>query len=295
MNSTAPSTFDHELAGSVKNCRALIASDVPTPGWVSNSRTCHLLHNHLIKHCGSVTVRDPFHIVRTNPSGSFFLACHKGQGQVMHEGSWKTVSEGQVCLLPAHTMNSLRVTPGKTWSFCWVRFHETSTRRPSITPDIPTFGSFASGTLQTAIKGLHEECCWRAPSHVDIHHWIELVNSHVSRFSSSQNLDPRILSIWKTAQQHLGYDWSLESLASISGMSCEHFRRLNQKQLHRSPIKHLIYLRMRKAAQLLIETDDKILTIAQEINYNTAYSFSNAFQHHFGIRPSVYRDSLSRT
>jgi transcriptional regulator GlxA family with amidase domain len=45
-------------------------------------------------------------------------------------------------------------------------------------------------------------------------------------------------------------------------MSGENFRKLCQKALGRSPMKHLTYLRMRKAAELLTITNEKVETIA---------------------------------
>ncbi len=291
---TTPFTqSDQDLARGVESCNAIITEGVTIPPWFHKTKTCHLLDTHLIKHCGIVTARAPFHIVRTNPSGCYFLACHQGQGNVMFEGHWKTISAGEACLLPPHTCNSLHVSEKQSWSYSWVRFHENNGNHPGSSTDKPIFNSFDSHTLRTALQGLILEANRSKPSQHDQHHWVELINSHVIRFHSLSNLDERLRRVWQTASQDLAADWSLNSLADLANMSSEHFRRLNQKQLHRSPIKHLTYLRMSEAARLLLTTDEKVATIADTVGYHNAFSFSNAFNSHFGRRPSNYRSDLS--
>jgi len=50
----------------------------------------------------------------------------------------------------------------------------------------------------------------------------------------------------------LGRRWTLGELAEIGIVSEEHLRRLCKKQLGRSPMQYLIYLRMMEARNLLI-------------------------------------------
>ena len=61
------------------------------------------------------------------------------------------------------------------------------------------------------------------------------------------------------------------------------------KALGRSPIKHLTYLRMRKAAEILSTTDHKIETIALALGYENPFAFSNTFLKWIGVRPSEHR------
>lgn len=71
--------------------------------------------------------------------------------------------------------------------------------------------------------------------------------------------------------------------------SGEHLRRLCKKALGRSPMQQLTFLRMEKASQLLLETDEKIETIARMTGYKNAFHFSNVFMEWVGIRPSEFR------
>jgi len=72
-------------------------------------------------------------------------------------------------------------------------------------------------------------------------------------------------------------------------MSGEHFRRLCLKALGRSPVKHLTFLRMHRAAELLTTTKDKVETIARALGYENPFAFSNTFLKWIRVRPSEHR------
>jgi len=80
----------------------------------------------------------------------------------------------------------------------------------------------------------------------------------------------------------------LERLARLAHMSTEHLRRLCRRQLGRSPMHQVIFLRMRRAAELLATTDEKVETIAAAVGYQNPFAFSNTFKKWTGWRPSEF-------
>ena len=121
------------------------------------------------------------------------------------------------------------------------------------------------------------------------HHWVELIHGYVRRFAMPLHADDRVWKAWARVEENLGQDWSLDAIASVANMSGENFRKLCLKALGRSPMKHLTYLRMRKAAELLTTTDDKVETVARELGYENPFAFSNTFLKWIGVRPSEHR------
>ncbi len=95
--------------------------------------------------------------------------------------------------------------------------------------------------------------------------------------------------VWKQINDDLGRAWTLCELAEIGIMSEEHLRRLCKKQLDRSPMQHLIYLRMLAARELLISTNDKVEVVAHKVGYNSNFTFSNTVKKFLGIRPGELR------
>ncbi len=86
-----------------------------------------------------------------------------------------------------------------------------------------------------------------------------------------------------------GQPWSLGELSRRAHCSGEHLRRLCRRQLGRSPMQHVTYLRLRRAATLLTETDLKLEAIADDVGYANPFVFSNTFKKWTGWRPSEYR------
>jgi AraC-like DNA-binding protein len=88
---------------------------------------------------------------------------------------------------------------------------------------------------------------------------------------------------------HLSDEWTLDRLTRESGYSHEHLRRICHRQLGRSPMHHVTYLRMRQAARMLATSDCTIESIARDVGYHNPFAFSNAFTRWMGWRPSEYR------
>ena len=99
----------------------------------------------------------------------------------------------------------------------------------------------------------------------------------------------RLQMLWDRVGSNLADDWSLPTLVRESGYSKEHLRRLCQRQLGRSPVHQVTYMRMRRASELLTSTSQTIESIAQEVGYQNPFVFSNAFTKWIGWRPSDYR------
>ena len=85
--------------------------------------------------------------------------------------------------------------------------------------------------------------------------------------------------------------WTLGELARRVHLSDEHLRRLCLRELGRSPMQHLTYMRMQRAQALLEISDDKLEVIAPQVGYDSALVFSRAFKRWIGMIPSDYRGS----
>ncbi len=280
---------DIEILGETTRYQVVRADISDLRGWMQDGPVCPLLTQHHISHCGVMQAMPPFEIVRANQSGTFMLACLEGEGVILADGQWKKIRQGQACLLPPFVMNALKCLPGKSWNFAWVRYREARETRPIVSSISPVSGSFDTAPLKAAIEGLHAEST-SGSSASALHHWSELVHHYVLRFAQPHSSDDRLWRVWQRVETDLGRPWSLEELANIACLSGEHLRRLCRKDLGRSPIQHLTYLRLQRARHLLSVTDDKVDVIAKAVGFESTFSFSNTFKKWIGWRPSDFRD-----
>jgi len=266
--------------------RSATSDDRP---WIQQSPVCRLLQQHNILHAGIMLAKPPFEIVRTDQSGTFFLACFAGSGSILSDGGWRKVSAGEACMLPPHTVNALKLGNSKSWSFAWVRYLEPVGVVPIATANSPARGPYDPDPLVSAIDGLRAEIAASHDAAAVQHHWVELIHGYVCRFATPIHIDSRVWRAWERVGEKLGSAWNLDLIAQEANMGPEQFRRLCLSALGRSPIKQLTYLRMHRAAELLTSTDDKVETIAHALGYENQFAFSNAFLKWIGVRPSAHR------
>ncbi len=276
------------MFGAATRYRVARASADDTRSWMKNGHHCPLLQQHHISHVGIMEAVAPFEIVRTNLGGTFMIACIEGEGVVLVNGGWKKIRANQACLQPPFMMNAMKCLPGKSWKFAWVRYDESREVHPIISSDSPVIGSYASGSLQAAIEGLYLEAGGDAAPAL-LHHWSELIHQYVVRFAQPHRQDPRLWEVWKKVEANLSRNWTLAEIAKLARMSGEHLRRVCQKELGRSPMQHLTFLRLHKAQHLLSVTDDKVEYIAREVGFESVSTFSNTYKKWVGWRPSEQR------
>jgi AraC-like DNA-binding protein len=263
--------------------------------WLADSPVCQQLGHLNIAHVGVLHAVHPFTIVRSSQSGTFMFACTSGCGEVLVDGRWVTVRAGEACLLPPFVANAIRAIKGEApWSFCWVRYLESQERLPIVSSKSPVKGSFASDVLRYAVEGLHAERKCAAPIPAQCRHWVKLIHGYVMAFAQPSHGDERLWKLWQEVEANLSRHWTVTEMATIASISEEHLRRLCVREIGRSPMKHVIFLRMQQACHLLGSTDDKIETIAHQIGYDNPFTFSTTFKKWIGRRPSDYRNVLQQ-
>ncbi len=264
------------------------ANNADQRAWLRDAPVCPALGQHQIAHVGVCHGVAPYRIVRTKQSGTYFLACFGGEGRILVDGRWQRCGAGTACLLPPQTLNAFHAVPKSRWDFCWARYDQPPEQRPVATNASPVLAKFDAEPLRAAILGLHHECLGAAAP-TAMHHWVELIQLYVLRFAQPRQVDDRLWKLWEKVAARLGDEWTLDKLAREAHVSGEHLRRLCRQHLGRSPMHQVTFLRMRRAAELLSSTNDKIETIASAVGYQNPFVFSTTFKKWVGWRPSDHR------
>ena len=273
--------------------RGVKAPDVESRSWIADFPVCPVLNQYRIVHVGIQETEAPTRIVRTKQTTTYFLACFKGRGRVLVDGRWRVCREGYACLLPAHTLNAFEAIPRERWEFAWVCYRLPQEQDPVANVTSPVMARFDPLPLSSAISGLIYEC--RGPRQpVLMQQWTDLVHKYVLRFVQPSDQPDQLRMLWERVAASLASHWTLAKLAREAGYSNEHLRRLCRRQLGRSPMHQVIYLRMRRAAELLANTELTIEAVALQVGYQNPFVFSNAFTKWIGWRPSEYRKRPNR-
>lgn len=261
--------------------------------WELNASECTELAAHRIARLGIHDVTAPYRRVRLHPAGSFLMACFSGRGRVLLDGRWQMISEGTVCMAPPRVLNAFAAVSDHRWAFTWVRYDEPSTVHPLVGASSPVRLRSHTDQLRRVWEGIQSE--WESDRDPRaLHHWVEILHAYTRRLAQPWEVNERLRTLWDIVAGELAGEWTLESLASRCHMSKETLRRLCLRELGRSPMQHVTYMRMQRAQDLLETTSNKLETIAESVGYDGALVFSRAFKRWVGCNPSDYRGQSTR-
>lgn len=103
--------------------------------------------------------------------------------------------------------------------------------------------------------------------------------------------DPQISQALSLIHRQPDHGWTVAELGKAVGMSRSAFSNQFGDLVGMTPYQYLTSVRMRKAAQHLRASDDSVILVAVSVGYESEAAFSNAFKHHFGVRPGEFRSA----
>jgi AraC-like DNA-binding protein len=85
-------------------------------------------------------------------------------------------------------------------------------------------------------------------------------------------------------------EWTLESLAQVSGLSRAAFAQRFKRVTGDTPAHYIARIRIQRAMDLLRATDDNLERIAERVGYGDPFVFSKAFKRMQGVSPRDFRN-----
>ena len=106
--------------------------------------------------------------------------------------------------------------------------------------------------------------------------------------------EKRMQAVFGYIHSHFTQPLSLETIADIACLNPASFCRYFKKMTGQTLLDYLNDLRINRACQLLIETSDPILVIAERVGFGSFTNFSAGFARRRGMSPSQYRRQFGR-
>ncbi len=96
---------------------------------------------------------------------------------------------------------------------------------------------------------------------------------------------PKLTEAIELMEANIEEPMSLNELASLVGISRRQLERLFQKHIHCVPTRHYLELRLKRARQLLLQTDKSIVDVGLACGFVSAPHFSKCYRDHYGFPP----------
>lgn len=281
---------DLTLLGEHTIHRAVQAPGIVPQPWLAGAPVCPVLPRHHILHLGVVEACAPYRFTRRRARALELLACFGGEGRILIDGEWAAFAPGFAALLPQNAAADYHAIGDQPWRLVWVCYHWPENAAPLLGPDSPVLAAHDPEPLRHAVEGLLQECRDRLGELACMEHWCALIHRQALRFARPwEDRDP-LRPLWEKVSASLGEDWTLGRLAAAAGCCDESLRQRCLRRIGRSPMQHLTYLRLQRAAELLLTTADKVEYIAAKVGYGDAFAFSSMFKKWTGHPPRRFRE-----
>lgn len=232
-----------------------------------------------------------FTFIRPAPPIHQLLACTAGWGEVWAGDEWRPLRAGEAYFTPAGVPHAYRARPGGAWRLSWAMYAPGAPHTPRFSPAEPVVVALNARPFALAIEGLCEAIAHGGPA-AERELWTRLIHRHVlAALAPAQTHDPRLAGLWTAVDADLARAWTLADLAQRAGMSRESLRRACLRETGRSPQRELTHRRLRRAADLLRHTPDKVAAIAARVGFNDPFAFSTAFKRARGDSPRAFRET----
>mgnify|MGYP001265996271 CR=1 FL=1 len=106
--------------------------------------------------------------------------------------------------------------------------------------------------------------------------------------------DPAVAAALRAVHADPAHPWTVGELGAQAGLSRAAFARRFTALTGRPPLAYVTWWRLTTAARLLRSGDAPVHTVARQVGYSSAYTFTHAFKRQYGTPPAAYR-ALHRT
>lgn len=244
----------------------------------------------------------PAHYI-PRPNGSYdciFIYCTRGRGWLEIDGNVSTIEKNDAFLIPAHLPHTYGADPDNPWANYWVHFQGRQAAEFSrlIIPDIgnPTIHLHRHQEIIALIEQLYQSMSNVHTTSTMIaatgalSQLLGAIQMHMrtaeqrSR-TAEENIDKTVEFMHRNIAQKL----TLKDLATVAGMSVNHYGVLFAKRHKSTPIDYFNRLKIQRACELLSTTGLRISEVGEALGFADPYYFSRLFKKIMGVPPRTYR------
>lgn len=267
-----------------------------------NYRGVQALSNHGFRGCGISATQAPYSITRQQPVTHAVIYTQGGAGWLKSRGRTFSMEPGTVMILPVSVDHAygaagswdilwFHMSPMSHWNFLVP--NEPTVRDASYLSRLEVFG----GEFLVELDAVNED---RGDSAGVLDGLANIFGVFVRRELMGAAPNDQFLShrtqldrLWTIVAERPGLPWTVGSLAREARVSQSHLHLLMKKLYGISAMEKVTRLRMKHASELLHDRSRKLAAIAENVGYESPYSFSRAFKRVVGISPDQYRASVS--
>lgn len=237
----------------------------------------------------------------------YYTLCfvNEGMGYVTEKQATHRVQAGEGFVIFPHVEASYKSEYSKPMNVTWISFSgylvEQYLSRAKLSFYEPIFRDSEKGELhEMFVNLLHASM--KMPNRyckimAQLYSVFAFLLDHVPEEVRSANNSPEFVLLCALDFIDTNYNdnnITVEDIAGSAGGNRKSLYAVFKKLTGFSPKDYLIYYRMRKASELLMETDLSVEKVATAVGYGDQFHFSKEFKKNVGFSPSEYRRVVIR-
>ena len=222
-----------------------------------------------------------------------------GEGYLSMDGKKFPVQEKQAFVIPPGVLGYYQASMEKPWNYIWFQFHGPKAtellKQAGVTRKSPIFVPGAS------CEEL-EKCLWDILASPTAEYtcigklyefFQQLILLSTNRQQAPDKADPTLQYV-RTVINYISEKYSepirIQEIADYCGLDRCYLGKIFKGATGYAPQKYLIMFRMKRAKQLLKDSDIPIQHVGYSVGYNDPLSFSKVFKQETGMSPTDYRN-----
>lgn len=226
-----------------------------------------------------------------------------GKGTLMTEGREYHLHADQVFLLKPGKEVVYKADEEDPWRYCWISFNGRIAQRYmdaagfvdqvsalECTVDSQIFLSLTRQLLDCSEIAVYNDLRRLGLMLEFISCMIEASSKSRSPVTRHSEYSPDVYVEYALDMIHDNYDKvRVEDIARYIGINRSYLANIFKKKTGMSPQQYLMQFKLKKARELLMDTDSPIQNIAMQVGYDNPLTFSKIFKNYYGESPRTYR------
>ncbi|MGB1029624.1 MAG: helix-turn-helix transcriptional regulator [Pseudoalteromonas marina] len=225
-------------------------------------------------------------VARSSPLEHTLFYTLSGQGKLVTEHNQYTLTANTLIVLPAKQGFEVKIDAAH-WDVIWLNLANTNRWKHLNLVEALVLYDQKLQPLHFAMELLYSE------SNATLREGVMPILSHY--LNTTLQSEPkigghnRLTSLFLEIEERLQFDWTIDAMCEQVHYSAPHLHRLCQAQFGKSPMQQLIYLRIKRAKNLLLNTRWPVAHIAAYVGYPNIFNFSKRFKKSVGVSPTEFR------
>ncbi|MBQ4827873.1 helix-turn-helix transcriptional regulator [Alteromonas sp. MMG017] len=259
-----------------------------------------------IELAGCSNLSGAYQVGRVTPPNHTIFYSLKGSGKIRTPSGEYALPASSVIILPAHQSFEVQIAhfdessapqldqaprPDQApWDIIWLNLSDSPRWQHFFDVEHPVQHNIELSGLHHAMELLYLETNSQHRQAV-----IPIIQQYLQHIATpvKSTHQVRLSALFAAVEKQLQFNWDIDALVDKVHYSAPHLHRLCLAQFGRSPMQHVIYLRMVRAKNLLISTQWPIAYIANYVGYSNVFTFSKRFKKSEGMPPSEFRQRQS--